>query len=362
MDPAFRRQLYRTGRCDAERDFAEGNYINPGPWRLPHNHYAVMDYCRRLKVPIEPFIQTNYNAHVHRKDAFGGKPMRIKDIKTDYRGHISELLAKAFDQDKLDDLVTQDDKELLIESLRRFGALNNQNAYTKSPETSDYRGYERQPGGGANAEPIASNLLDPSQVIQSKLWRYLSTHEQMNHHAPMFQPVGGIDGIAIGFGREVGDLITYNAKVTWLQQDESGVTVTREDSAGGGTWTSTADYRVCTIPFSIPGQIDHNLSGDLAAIVGSMPYNGSTRVGLEFNRRLWEQDEDIYGGISYTDQAISQIVASREAVWLFLERSRFEFVPVLHPLQGRPAAQSRLRKLLVVEPYMAVQHRLQFFA
>ena len=62
-------------------DFAEGNYINPGPWRLPHNHYAVMDYCRRLKVPLEPFIQTNYNAYVHRSEAFDGQPQRMKHVR-----------------------------------------------------------------------------------------------------------------------------------------------------------------------------------------------------------------------------------------------------------------------------------------
>jgi monoamine oxidase len=157
--------------------FADGNYINPGPWRLPHNHHAVMDYCRRLKVPIEPFIQTNYIAYVHRKDAYGGKPMRMKEIKTDYRGHISELLAKAVDQNRPDDMVTQDDKELLIESLRRFGVLNDQNAYTKSLHSSEYRGYSKQPGGGEGAAPIASDLLDPSEVIRSRLWEYLSTHE-----------------------------------------------------------------------------------------------------------------------------------------------------------------------------------------
>ena len=46
-------------------DFAEGNYINPGPWRLPHHHYAVLDYCKRLNVPLEPFIQKNYNSYLH---------------------------------------------------------------------------------------------------------------------------------------------------------------------------------------------------------------------------------------------------------------------------------------------------------
>lgn len=289
-------------------DFAEGNYINPGPWRLPHNHYAVMDYCRRLNVPLEPFVQTNYNAYVHSAEAYGGKPQRMKHVLTDYRGHVSELLAKAVDQGKLDDMVTQEDREVLIESLREFGVLNDRNAYVESLATSEYRGYERQPGGGENAAPLPSDPLDPSEILQSRLWQMLSTHETMNHHAPMFQPVGGMDGIAKGFEREVGDIITYNAKVVSLQQDESGVTVTWQDTANGGaTRTSTADYCVCTIPFSILAQIEHNLSGPLAGVVSTMPYNGSTKVGLEFNRRFWEEDEDIYGGITYTDEAITQI-------------------------------------------------------
>ena len=288
-------------------DFAEGNYLNPGPWRLPHHHYAVMDYCKRLKVPLEPFIQTNYNAYVHNGDAFEGKPQRMGKIRTDQRGHIAELLAKAVDQGMLDEMVTEDDREMLIESLRSFGVLDEDNAYVKSLRTSGYRGFEKQPGGGVDAAPVASDLYDPARVIQSQLWRSLSQHETLEHWAPMFQPVGGMDGIAKGFEREVGDLITYNAKVVSLQQDDNGVTVTWEDTASGGTMTSTADYCVCTIPFSILGQIDHNLSSGLSNVISSMFYNGSTKVGLEFKRRFWEEDEQIYGGISYTDQAITQI-------------------------------------------------------
>jgi len=39
----------------------------------------------------------------------------------------------------------------------------------------------------------------------------------------------------------------------------------------------------------------------------SIPDNNLTIPGLEFKRRFWEEDEDIYGGISYTDLAIGQI-------------------------------------------------------
>ena len=42
-------------------------------------------------------------------------------------------------------------------------------------------------------------------------------------------------------------------------------------------------------------------------------------------------------------------VTSRTVIWLFLEQLRLKFVPVLHRLQGRLAAQGVLRELLVVE-------------
>ncbi|WP_370738080.1 flavin monoamine oxidase family protein [Palleronia marisminoris] len=288
-------------------DFAEGNYLNPGPWRIPHHHHAVLDYCRRLGVQLEPFMQKNYNSYLHRSDAFGGKPQRLKEIATDHRGHTSELLAKAVDQGKLDDMISADDKEALLESLKTVGVLNDNYGYVESLDTSYYRGYEKGPGGGMTAQAIPSTPIDLSTILDSKLWTWLATHETLNHQMTMFQPVGGMDAIAEGFAREVGDLITYNAKVTSLQQDDSGVTVTWEDTANGGQRTSTADWCVCTIPFSVLGQIEHNLSGELSSVIDTMFYNGSVKWGLEFNRRFWEEDEHIYGGISYTDLPITQI-------------------------------------------------------
>ena len=47
---------------------------------------------------------------------------------------------------------------------------------------------------------------------------------------------------------------------------------------------------------------------------------------------------------------------------VFLKQLWFQFVPVFHGLQGRLAAQSRLRQLLVVEPDVTMQRGFQFFA
>ncbi len=83
--------------------------------------------------------------------------------------------------------------------------------------------------------------------------------------------------IAQAFAREVGDLIRYNSKVVSLQQDENGVHVAYEDTRTGDTLTAEADWCVCTVPFSILGQMDHNLSPGLTAAINNVYYRGSAK-------------------------------------------------------------------------------------
>ena len=45
----------------------------------------------------------------------------------------------------------------------------------------------------------------------------------------------------------------------------------------------------------------------MAAAIAAVPYASAIKVGLQFKRRFWEEDDQIYGGISYTDLPISMI-------------------------------------------------------
>ena len=105
-------------------EFEKGLYINPGPWRIPYHHRALLDYCRRLGVALEPFIQLNHNALLHASRAFGGAPQRIRAIKADFQGQVSELLAKVAKQGALDEAVTKEDQEILLQALKSWGALD----------------------------------------------------------------------------------------------------------------------------------------------------------------------------------------------------------------------------------------------
>jgi monoamine oxidase len=110
-------------------EFEERLYFNPGPWRIPYHHRAVLEYCKRLNVALEPFIQLNHNALLHASSAFDGRPQRIRDIKADFQGQVSELLAKATEQGRLDEAVSSEDREILLEALRSWGALDKNYAY-----------------------------------------------------------------------------------------------------------------------------------------------------------------------------------------------------------------------------------------
>jgi monoamine oxidase len=289
-------------------EFEQGLYINPGPWRIPYHHRALLDYCRRLNVALEPFIQLNHNALLHATRAFGGAPQRIRDIKTDFQGQVSELLAKATQQGKLDEAVTKEDREILMQALRSWGALDRDYAYKANLISAEYRGFAKNPGGGLGAAPVPGEPIALSDILKSQLWRYLQNFARHQFQTTMFQPVGGMDMIGKAFVREVGDVIRYDAKVTAIRQDDRGVTVTWTDLKSPATpQQARADWCVCTIPLSILSQLPVDVGARMKAAIDAVPYSASVKIGLQFKRRFWEEDEAIYGGISYTDLPIRQI-------------------------------------------------------
>ena len=291
-------------RCE----FDNGLYINPGPWRIPYNHLAVLDYAKRLNVPLEPFTQVNYNAYLHSSSAFAGKPQRYRQVQADYQGYVAELLSKAVNTAQLDTPLTHEDQQMLLESLRSWGALNKEYHYVSGAASSERRGFDVGHGGGLMPKAVPSTPYTREELLSSRLWEWLSSGSQQEFQSAIFQPVGGMDRIAQAIYREVADIVQLNAKVTKIDQSESGVTVTYVDANGkGGPQTAQADWLVCTIPLSILSEIDVAVSQPMQDAIEAVPYETSVKVGLQFKRRFWEQDEHIYGGITYTDLAISTI-------------------------------------------------------
>ena len=63
-----------------------------------------------------------------------------------------------------------------------------------------------------------------------------------------------------------------------------------------------------TIPLPVLSGIDKDLSQPVQAAIAASRYDGAGKIGLQFKRRFWELDDEIYGGRSWTDQEVGQVV------------------------------------------------------
>jgi monoamine oxidase len=143
------------------------------------------------------------------------------------------------------------------------------------------------------------DLLDSGTTL------YLQT--EYLHNAPMFQIAGGTDRIAAAFGERLKDKIVYGANVREIRQTAGAVEVAYQ--LDGQMKKATADYGVCTLPLpvlaSLPvADFDPSIKTGLPAV----RYAQVGKIGLQFKRRFWEDDDQIFGGITNTDQDISNII------------------------------------------------------
>jgi monoamine oxidase len=283
-------------------NIGEHMYFNPGPARLPYHHQGILSYCRTLNVPLEVLCNDNRGALMQDDAAFGGAPQVNRRVVNDGRGYVAELAAKALDKDVLDGPVGADDKEKLRAFLRAFGALDKDFVYRGSTRA----GYAAPPGGG-DAAGSAPQPLDLQQLLTSDFWQGpMQFGELSTMAATMMQPVGGMGRIGQAFGRKLFDCITYGAVVTQLRRTESGARVVWRDAAGAEQATEAA-LVVVTIPFPVLRAIDSDFAPAIRAGIAAVDYVPAGKVAFQAERRFWEEDSAIYGGISWTSRDITQI-------------------------------------------------------
>ena len=269
--------------------FDEGLYFNAGAMRIAHHHATTLAYCRELQVPVEVFGIHSDGSYLHQQNAtaLAGRRLRVREARTDLDGYVAEMLSKAVSQGDLDQELTSDDRENLLEYLRRAGALD---------ERARYRGSPRRGDGAA---------LALSDLLGSKVGQYLQL--DYDYQPTMLQVVGGSDRLPAAFAARLRDRIVYRAAAREIRQRERGVSVVYADQ-NGRLRNVDADYCVCALPLTVLAAMQTDFGPEFQRAVATATYAAAGKMGLQFKRRFWEEDEGIYGGITKTDQEIQQIV------------------------------------------------------
>ena len=126
----------------------------------------------------------------------------------------------------------------------------------------------------------------------------------------MLQPVGGMDRIAAAFASRLRPMIRLNAEVKQIRRTgEHGARVVYRDRRTGAETAIEAPFVLITVPLSVLAPIDNDFSSRHKAAIaaGAGDYVPAAKVAFEAKRRFWEEDEHIYGGISWTSQDITQM-------------------------------------------------------
>jgi monoamine oxidase len=273
-------------------------YLNVGPARIPGHHTTLLDYCRELGVELAPFVNQNRNAWVQDDAVFGGKPVRNREYVTDARGFLAELTSKCVSSGRLDDIVTKDEAERVIDFLRAFGDLDNGNAYKGSLRaglvSTDY-----------TIAPQLKATRHFPELLKTHLWQIvMSWDEAEDQAAMMMEPVGGMDKIVDAFTARVGHLVHTHCRVESVLAHDRGVDVVYNGPEGRKK--ITADFCLNSIPFQLMAGIPNNFPSDYTAAYTAVARGKLMKIGFQMRERFWEK-EQIYGGVSWTTQDISQI-------------------------------------------------------
>jgi monoamine oxidase len=351
----------KTGRLDQQEcRFDEGLYLNMGPGRIPYHHQRVLYFCQELNVPLEIYVMETTSNLFQSTRLLGGKALPRRRIYNDAQGYVAELLAKAANKRGLDDRLTEEDYERLLCMLKSFGDLGEGDACDKCgskdctscaggtcgacskclgacPACFSYEGSTRSgcswPPSRVSPPPIipgcesGATQSDCSSPCLSVLWscepfpklelkELLRSEFWLNHfyqalefewQPTLFQPVGGMDKIVEGFTRKIGKLIKYEREVQDIKLLSDGVSVTYLDKATNKKATRRADFCIGNIPMPVLNGISNNFSQEFKDAIAATEFEQACKVGWQANERFWETACQIYGGISYTDDIITQV-------------------------------------------------------
>src|SRR5258708_4787700 len=288
--------------------FDEGQYFNAGPARIPSLHHTMLGYCRELGVAMEVEVNTARRTCLQSERAFEGRPVEQREVIKDARGQVGELLAKAIRQGALEQDVTSEDRERMFAFLRSFGDLRSDYVYAGSSRA----GLKRLPGAGEideeSREPLPMRAL-----LDASFWPGVMFEEGLDYQATMLQPVGGMDRIPHAFAQRLGKAVKYGCPVREIRKTPTGVRVAYTEH--GATRSMEASYCICALPLSVLKETQNDLSPRVVSAINQVAYAAGYKIAWE-SRRFWEQENNIYGGISWLSTGPISLEASLLAnVW-----------------------------------------------
>ena len=279
--------------------FTPGLYGDAGAMRIPRTHGLTLAYVEKFGLKLNPFTLQNPEAYCH----LFGRKYRWREIDADP----ALLAGEMSEQDRGTTCGKRWEQAIrpLSEAIERDGEAAWAAIVAKYDGYSTREFLEQQQWPESMIELFG--LLQNQEALMNSCFLELLREEVGRFYVDLLQIEGGMDLLPRAFLPQLAPRIRFGARMTTIEQMESGVTIHYQTV--GGRARVSGDYAIVTVPFPVLRHVEVTTPFSMAKrrAIRQLRYDASAKIFLQFRRRFWEEDEGIVGGGTVTDLPIRNV-------------------------------------------------------
>lgn len=317
----FKIEYWKSG---IKKDQPVELFLNAGPGRIPSNHVNLIALCQEIGVGLEPYFFLTTSNLLQSEKFKNGKAFPFNQVSYSLFAEMAKL--------GIDKNPTGPDSEQLVKLYKQYGGLNKEGVFTDTKRL----GYEEVPGGWQDKGAVRPQIpldeilksdfegdsdsnpwFDSSKINSNPLFN----SSDINWQASLMQPIGGMDRIWQQLlvqpvphsakdientlcpkdhpSHYVGDLVCLDTQIDSIA-NSGGNKILINDS-------HSFDYCISTMAPNLLYKIVKGVDGNFKEGLDEVDQTPAIKVGWQGKTRFWEEEDQIYGGISWTTDIISQI-------------------------------------------------------
>ncbi|SFF00940.1 monoamine oxidase [Bacillus sp. OV194] len=285
--------------------FSDSQHFEAGAMRIPETHKLVFEYLHKFKLPYNRFINAlpndlfYVNGRKVRSDVYDRHPDLLGfPVAAHEKGRTAEDLLR-FAIQPLVDYVNQDPVRHWPVVIERFENYSVDSFLKQNPF-----GRSLSPGAVDKIKVLISLEGFPELSFLETFRDILLIF--IKPELKWYEVTGGNDQLPKAFVPRLGERLQMGKRLTGIIQSPKNVILYTENPSSRERETFEADRAIITLPFSVLNFVriepEQSLSYYKRRAIRELHYVPSTKVGLQFKRRFWE-DEGLRGGKAVSDKA-----------------------------------------------------------
>jgi monoamine oxidase len=305
------------GRVRTLREgFSSGLYAEAGAMRIPASHKLTLHLCKTFGLQLTEFIQNNSKAFMYINGERGRRSDYLKGKCNFGRPYSPNKTAEDIVEkvlNPLTQLYKDKDRRIQLDKISWGEYLHAFVHGSRNPITGDNipKGLKLTHG-----DIDLIGFVFGAAEFRASLLEAVRDHMVMGS-GTKYQILGGMDLLPRSFitptsvnQTSLVDSVRYHARVTQIHRVRPGKAyqvMSEHTLTKLPLPDETADHVILAAPFSALTHVrfgNNVLPPERLHAIRNLHYENATKIVLEFSRRFWEKDHQIYGGRSITDLPI----------------------------------------------------------